>query len=503
MSKTQTQNTALLLLGDQLFPLKYIEGIDFNWIFMAEDRGLATHFQYHKHKIIFFFESMRRKALELQSLYPLCYRKLHEEKPNQDYETKLLEFVRRKNIQKIIFFEIEDHFFETRIKDFLSQNKIEWEEVSSPMFFFSRKEFNSFLSQKKNPMMKHFYESVRKKTGILMDEAKPVGGKFSFDSENRKKMPKDMKIPVRRNRIQTDDVHREVTDLVNERFKDHPGKSEDFWLMTDREGALCQLQYFCDDFLSQFGSYQDSISPRDPFLFHSVISPYINVGFLTPMEVIDAVVERFQKGKAPLNSVEGFVRQVMGWREFVRGIYHGFDEQMTNRNFWNHHRKLHSSWYDGETGIPPLDDAIWKAKKYGYNHHIERLMVVSNMMLLSEIEPTEVYRWFMEMFVDSADWVMAANVFGMGQFSEGGIFATKPYICGSNYWLKMSDYKKGKWCDVVDGLYWRFIHKNRSFYEKNPRMGMMTKILDKMDAKRFNVLMASADAFLQTNTCES
>ena len=174
----------------------------------------------------------------------------------------------------------------------------------------------------------------------------------------------------------------------------------------------------------------------------------------------------------PMNSLEGYVRQVIGWREFIRGIYHNFDEVQSKSNFWNHKRKLNENWYTGNTGIPPLDDAIKKANRFGYCHHIERLMIISNIMLLSQIHPQEVFKWFMEMFVDSSDWVMGPNVYGMAQFSDGGIFATKPYICGSNYLLKMSNYKKGDWCNEVDGLYWGFINNNRDFFAKNPRMSL-------------------------------
>jgi deoxyribodipyrimidine photolyase-related protein len=190
----------------------------------------------------------------------------------------------------------------------------------------------------------------------------------------------------------------------------------------------------------------------------------------------------------------------MGWREFVRGIYQNFSEVQDSKNFFKHERKLTKNWYEGTTGSPPVDDAIKKALKYGYCHHIERLMILSNIMLLSEIHPEQVHRWFMEMFVDSADWVMGPNVYGMGQFSDGGIFATKPYISGSNYILKMSDYKKGDWCDIWDGLFWRFVGKNSGFLAKNYRMSMMVKTFEKMDATKKKKLMATAESFIQEMT---
>ena len=191
------------------------------------------------------------------------------------------------------------------------------------------------------------------------------------------------------------------------------------------------------------------------------------------------------------------MRQIMGWREFLRGIYHYYDLE---ENYFNHQRKLTKAWYEGTTGIPPLDDTIKKAQQYGYTHHIERLMVAGNLMLMSGLHPQEVYRWFMEMYVDSADWVMAPNVFGMSQFAEGGIFATKPYISGSNYLKKMSDYGQGDWCDIVDGLYWGFIDRHRETFAKNQRMGMMLATLKRMNPEKKERIFKAAEAWIQKVT---
>ncbi len=290
--------------------------------------------------------------------------------------------------------------------------------------------------------------------------------------------------------------------LVEAIFPDHPGSSENFWLPVTLNESKIWLDRFIRDRLENFGTYQDAITNKSDFVFHSILSPMINAGLLTPDMVADQILSAFAKsGKAiSLNSVEGFIRQVIGWREFVRGIYQNFDEVQTKTNFWNHQGQLQDCWYTGQTGIPVLDDAIKKAERWGYNHHIERLMVVSNMMLLCEVHPQQVYKWFMEMFVDSSDWVMGPNVYGMGQFSDGGIFATKPYICGSNYYLKMSHYPKGEWCETVDGLYWRFIANHRSFYESNPRMGMMVKILDNMDKTKKQNIFKKAESFIRQVT---
>ena len=213
-------------------------------------------------------------------------------------------------------------------------------------------------------------------------------------------------------------------------------------------------------------------------------------------------MEKIKKiqNKVKINSLEGYIRQIIGWREFMRGIYQNFDKQMENRNFFNHKRKMKNSWYNGTTGLEPLDCSIENALKYGWSHHIERLMILANIMNLCQINPREVYKWFMEMFVDSSDWVMSPNVYGMGLFSDGGIFSTKPYICGSSYILKMMDFKRGEWCDVMDGLYWRFINKNRNFFKKNPRLSMMVSTFDKMNSERKKMILSKANEFIKSNT---
>ena len=206
------------------------------------------------------------------------------------------------------------------------------------------------------------------------------------------------------------------------------------------------------------------------------------------------------KNSIPINSLEGFIRQIIGWREFIRGIYHLKGKEQENLNFFKHERRLSEHWYSATTDILPLDDSIKNCLKYGYTHHIPRLMIIANIMTLSRIHPKEIYKWFMEMFIDSSEWVMIPNVFGMGTFADGGIFATKPYSCGSNYILKMSNYRKDKWCNTLDGLYWKFIHDNRSFFEKNPRLSIIPRSLDKMDNEKKQTLFENAENFISTKT---
>jgi deoxyribodipyrimidine photolyase-related protein len=289
--------------------------------------------------------------------------------------------------------------------------------------------------------------------------------------------------------------------------------SEDrWWLPTTRRQALAWLGEFLRKRFDLFGPYEDALSTRDPFLFHSVLSPVLNLGLLTPHEVLKRALRHAAHEAIRLNSLEGFVRQIIGWREFVRGIYRLYSDKQERANFFGHERKLTNAWFDATTGLRPLDDVITKALRFGWAHHIERLMVAGNLMTLCEIEPGEAHRWFMEMFVDSSDWVMAPNVFGMGIFSDGGTFSTKPYICGSNYIRKMGDYPKprpeelvegtgGNWCEVMDGLYWRFVDRNREFFRGQARMAQVVGTLDRMNAGRRRHIVEVAERFLARATC--
>ena len=260
------------------------------------------------------------------------------------------------------------------------------------------------------------------------------------------------------------------------------------------------LDFFIKEKSNLFGDYEDAVNQKNNILFHSALSPYINLGLITPEFIIQKILDFHKKHKIRMNSLEGYIRQVIGWREFMRGIYQGYSDEMETKNFFKHNRKMKKSWYEGTTGLPPLDYAIKNAVNYGWSHHIERLMILSNIMNLCEVKPTIVYKWFMEMFVDSSDWVMVPNVYGMGLFSDGGIFATKPYICGSSYFMKMMDFKKGEWCNIMDGLYWRFIDRNRKFFLKNPRLSMMVYVFDKMKEGRKKMILSEADKFIEQNT---
>jgi len=454
-----------LVLGDNLFPShpkadKYV---------MIEDESLCTHFKYHKHKLVFYLAAMRA----------------HGEAIGAEYHTMGKPFfdVLKTSMKgyEVHTYYVEDKFFRDQLESFCDVVY-----HPSPKFLCTIDDFKEYRSRYKRLLMNDFYIEQRKTLNILMDGGKPVGGQWSYDADNRKKLPRSVDVPDLM-KVKHDAHVKDVIKLVNDRFSDHPGNTDNFYLPTTRRQALAWLNDFLKHRFKLFGDYEDAITEHD-FVFHSVLSPLLNCGLLTPKEVLDKAL----KCDVPINSMEGFVRQIIGWREYVRGLYHTLDMR---GNHFGHTGKLTKHWYDATTGIEPLDDCIDRVNRVGYTHHIERLMVVGNSMLLSGVHPDEVHRWFMEMYVDSTYWVMEANVYGMSQYADGASFATKPYICGSSY-LKKMGCAKGDWCDTMDGLYWYFIHRHKKTFASNQRMSMMVRMLEKMDPARKKKLFGLAKEFI-------
>jgi len=332
--------------------------------------------------------------------------------------------------------------------------------------------------------------------GILVNKkGKPEGGQWSFDEDNREKLPKDHPVPDAP-RARKNHYVDEAIAWTEKRFGDNPGTLDSFAWPVTRAAAKSWLEEFLHERFKQFGPYEDALS-RHRVMFHSVLTPALNIGLLTPQEVVDAALDCADDRQIPLNSLEGFIRQIIGWREFMWGIYRFRGVEIRNGNFWEFDRKMPACFYDATTGIAPVDDAIRHALDHGWGHHIERLMVLGNFMLLCRIDPAEVYRWFMELFVDAYDWVMVPNVYGMSQFADGGTFTTKPYLSGSNYIRKMSHYRKDDWCDTWDGLYWTFIADHQDFFAGNHRLSMMARSWDKMKDEKKQAHRRHAQAFME------
>ena len=496
-----SNSNLLIILGNQLFPIKYIKETSSTDVFMCEDYELCSDYKHHKLKILMFFISMREYKNELiKNGYKVHYRSIEDKDFKDKIEKKISKVINNNSIKEVHQFELVDNFLKNRFKKLHSQNNVNWKIHRNPMFILSQHEFNEYASKRNTFLQGHFYKYMRKKLDLLIDENDmPIGGKWSYDEDNRKKITKNINIPTKP-RLKKDESLLNIKNNILKYFPDHPGKMNNLWMPTNRQEALIWIENFFKTKFKNFGSFEDAIIDNNNFLFHSNISPLMNMGLITPDEVIERALTIYKKDNIPLNSFEGFIRQIIGWREFIKGIYDIKGQEQIKSNFWNHNRKLTKDWYDGTTGIQPLDDTIKDCLNYGYTHHIPRLMILSNIMTLSRVNPKEINKWFMEMFIDSSEWVMVPNVYGMGTFSDGGIFSTKPYLCGSNYILKMSNYKKGEWCEVLDGLYWKFINDNINYFQSNPRLSIMKNALTKISEERKKLIFAKASNFIKNKT---
>ena len=457
--------------------------------------------RHHKHKITLLISSLRKLVTKVKHTNILHHK--ITKKNNQNLKDVLFEIVDKNNINKIMVSKPSDFKIYKDLLFFSQSNNIELEILEDKKFISNVEDFTDWASDKKTRIQEYYYRWLRKKYNIFMNqEGKPIGDKWNFDKDNRKGI-KQLKsdIPERKKLI-PDQITFDAMVDVEECFPNSIGTLENFNWATTHEEAENLLDDFIERFLVNYGAFQDAINKENTFMFHSLLSPYLNCGLLDPEICIQKAEKKYYEsnGEIPINSVEGFIRQILGWREFIKGVYWENMPKYKNLNYWSHSHKLNDNWYEGDTGIPPLDDAIKESKKFAYSHHINRLMIIANLMNLTGIHPNEMYRWFMEMYIDAYDWVMVPNVYGMGSYADGGIFSTKPYICGSSYMLRMSNYSKGDWCDTVDGLYWRFVEKNIKFFESNPRLAVMTRSLTNMNKERKKTIFKSAEEFIERNT---
>ncbi|MDH3909292.1 MAG: cryptochrome/photolyase family protein, partial [Gammaproteobacteria bacterium] len=335
----------LVVLGNQLFPPERLKGCRDAVVFMAEDIGLCTYVKHHQQKIVLFLAAMRSYADELRATgFEVRYFSMDAD-DDSSYEDKLDRVVAELDCRELLHFEVEDKPMEGRLIDFCEQRSLARVELRSPMFYGTRDDFGRFADGRSRLLMADYYKLRRQQSGILLDaDGRPEGGKWSYDESNRRKLPKDVQPPDIAAAPRTRHVE-EVIGIVERNFADHPGRADDFWWPTTREQARAWLRNFLDERLAQFGPYEDAISKRSETVFHSALSPSLNLGLLTPDEVVDAVLERYETHDLPIESIEGFIRQVIGWREFVRGVYQVFGDDQESRNFWNHERELADDWY--------------------------------------------------------------------------------------------------------------------------------------------------------------
>ena len=375
--------------------------------------------------------------------------------------------------------DVVDDVLGTRLKDAARNSKIPIKWYDNPGYFLGYSDIKQEFKNKSSHFMATFYKKQRKRFNILLDDGKPIGGKWSFDDMNRKKLPKNLNIPEVDSIDYDNKMLEDANVLINNNFAHNYGTTDNFnYPVNNYQAHKSMVEFFKKKF-ELFGPYEDAISSTHNKLFHSVLSPSLNIGLITPKQVLEESLLYAKEHSIPINSLEGFVRQILGWREFIRGIYVVSGRKQRTNNYWNFNKTLPDSFYSGETGILPVDQTIEKLMNNAYLHHIERLMIMGNIFVLLRLNPDNVYKWFMELFIDAYDWVMVPNVYGMSQFSDGGLMSTKPYISGSNYILKMSDYPKSEWTKIWDALYWEYINDYRWFFRKNPRMSMMVSMYDK------------------------
>jgi len=462
--------------------------------YLLEEFLFFRQYKFHKQKIAFHRASMKAYQAYLQDLNLKVHYidSDHKLSDIRNFEQE----IRDKNICTINLIEPSDDWLEKRISQLSCTCKINT--YPNLQFINNKENLASFFKEEKKFFSQTtFYKQQRKKLKILINkEQKPVGGKWTFDTENRKKYPKNTATPdlvfPGKSKLWDDALNYTI-----DRFPKNPGEiSENRLYPITHKEARDWFEQFLDYRFYDFGIYEDAILEKSSVLNHSILSPLMNVGLIQPMEIIESALLFAEKKNVPINSTEGFIRQITGWREFIHGMYLHRGRFLRTKNFWGFNRKIPKSFYNGTTSIEPIDQTIKKVIKTGYCHHIERLMILGNFMLLCEFDPNEVYRWFMEMFIDAYDWVMVPNVYGMCLFADGGTFATKPYIGGSNYLKKMSDYPKGKWEQIWDGMFWRFVIKHQSFFRANPRTSMLFHTLNKMSGKKRESHIESANLFI-------
>ena len=465
-------------------------------IFLVEELLFFKHYNFHKQKIAFHRATMKHyEAFLISKNIEVDY--IESSKDISDIR-ELIPYLKSLGITNITYIDPVDNWLQKRIAKGCLDNSIEKNVYDSPLFLNTKEDLQPFFrSDKKKYHQTSFYTAQRNNRHILIDpDGKPTGGKWTFDAENRKKYPAKKTPPA----IQFPDVdsfYKEALEYVDKNFSTNIGQLTTNGLYpTNFKTSKLWFQQFLEQRFLEFGTYEDAIVAENSILNHSVLTPMLNIGLITPAYVIEQSIAFAETNNIPINSLEGFVRQIIGWREFIRGIYESRGSDERTRNFWGFTKKIPKSFYDGTTGIYPIDQTIKKTLETGYCHHIERLMVLGNFMLLCEFDPDEVYRWFMELFIDSYDWVMVPNVYGMSQFADGGLMATKPYISGSNYLMKMSNYKKGEWQAVWDGLFWRFMDTHRSFFKQNPRLGMLVAMFDKMPQEKRHKHLENAELYL-------
>ena len=503
-------SSIIAILGDQLnhniSSLKNCDK-DKDIILMCEIFEECTEPKHHKKKIAFILSCMRHFACELQkSGFNVSYVKLDDSQNSHSFKSEILRFSQKLQINKVKI----THPGEYRVLQSLNSLKeenIDLQILEDDRFLCSKDEFQNFAKSKKSLLMESFYRTMRVKYNILMDHNKPIGGRWNYDAENRKPPKNGLKIPDHY-QSPPDEITKSVIDLVNKKFFDHFGDIEPFYFAINRSQAIQSFKQFINDRLENFGTYQDAMIQDEDFMFHSHLGFYLNNGLLEPLEVIKSVEEEYKKGRISINAAEGFIRQVLGWREYVRGVYWLKMPEYKELNFFGAKNKLPEFYWSGNTKMNCVKQCVRSTKHNSYAHHIQRLMVLGNFALIAGLDPKAVNEWYLIVYADAYEWVELPNVSGMVLFADGGILATKPYAASGSYINKMSNYckncsylvkeKNGANACPFNYLYWNFLIENKAALSKNHRMTIIYRVLEKFDKEKIKNIKNDSRIFLES-----
>lgn len=474
---------------------------------MAEVREEATYVRHHKKKIAYIFSAMRHFAKELKKLgWTVKYTEYEDGENSSSLHKEVGRAINNTGAKKVIVTEPGEWRLREDMETWQDRLKVPVEIIEDTRFICSHKEFQGWASGRKQLRMEYFYREMRKKTGLLMDGNNPVGGKWNYDSDNRKPAGDDLFIPEAFTRM-PDETTKSVLKLTEDHFADHFGDLMPFWFPVTRRDAESARNHFIEHALPLFGDYQDAMLQDEKFLYHSLLSLHINSGLLDPMETCRLVEKAYYDGHAPLNAVEGFIRQIIGWREYVRGIYWLNMPEYVEQNYLSAHHPLPDFYWTGNTDMACMRAAIHQTKEEAYAHHIQRLMVTGNFALLVGVSPKEIHEWYLAVYADAYEWVELPNTLGMTQFADGGLLGSKPYAASGNYINKMSNYcadcnynvkkKTGEGACPFNSLYWHFVDRNTDKLRKNPRMAQIYRTWEKMSADKRDDYLQSAEKILK------
>ena len=499
------------VLGDQLSrSLTALDGIDIknDVVLMVEVADEATYVRHHKQKLVFIFSAMWHFAQELRAEgINVDYVKLGDRNNTGSFSDELERAIGRHEPASVVVTEPGEWRVWEMMLDWRTSLSVPVFIREDTRFYASRDFFRRWSNGKTALRMEFFYREMRKQSGLLMTEGGPTGGAWNYDHDNRKALPKGLSPPKRR-RFKPDHITLEVIELVEARFGGHFGEVERFGWAVTRADALIALDHFVEDCLGLFGDFQDAMKTDEDFVFHAILSPYLNAGLLLAREVCESAEQAFKTGKASLNAVEGFIRQILGWREFMRGIYWLRMPDYQKSNALAAQRPLPDFYWTGGTDLNCLAQAIGTTKRNAYAHHIQRLMVTGNFALLAGVRPAEIEEWYLIVYIDAYEWVELPNVHGMAIWADGGLLASKPYAASGAYINRMSDYcrscrfdpklKSGPDACPFNYLYWNFLIENRPRLGGNQRLAMPYRTLDAMDSDRKDEIQRDSSTFLNS-----